>query len=201
MVARRLILTAGISVLFVLLAGGSALAAGAEDFIRVTGKRALQSLTDADVSEEVRAQRFRQILSETFDMPTIARFVLGRYWRVASKKQRTEYLDLFEDFLVQAYASQFKGMSGDQLQMGRTRDINARDKLVLTEVHMPKGKPVRIHWRVRGPESKFRIIDVMVEGISMSVTQRDEFAAVIRNHGGKVEGLLSALRKKTGRDD
>ncbi|MBT5048005.1 MAG: ABC transporter substrate-binding protein, partial [Rhodospirillaceae bacterium] len=55
-----------------------------------------------------------------------------------------------------------------------------------------------VHWRVRD-SSDYKIIDVLVEGVSMAITQRDEFAAIINQRGGKIEGLLRALRDKTGR--
>jgi phospholipid transport system substrate-binding protein len=174
-----------------------AAAAGADDFVRATGARAFNSL-GADIGKAERANRFRDILTQSFDLPTIARFVLGRYWRIANKKQRGEYIKLFEDFIVQAYAHRFKDLSGKEFLVKQTRNLTARDKLVLSEVVIGPGRPpLRVNWRVRGYNDRHRIVDVMVEGISMSVTQRDEFAAVIRRSGGKVEGLLVALRKKT----
>ena len=152
---------------------------------------------DFKLSDEVRAERFRKQLVETFDLPAIGRFVLGRYWRLASKQQRSEYLSLFEDYLVQTYPVRLKGLRG-KFRVNRVYEIKPRDVLVLTEVELSKGKPVRINWRVRGPiQEKFQIVDVVIEGISMSVTQRDEFAAVINRRGGNLEGLLAELRKKT----
>lgn len=173
-------------------------AGDAEEFVRTTGERAFTSLA-GDITGRQRTQLFRELLNDSFDLTTIARFTLGRYWRLASPTQRTEYRRLFEEFLVQAYANRFSGLSGKQFRVSRSRAINARDALVQSEVLIAHGRPpVRVGWRVRTKNDDLRIIDVMVEGISMSVTQRDEFAAVIRSSGGKVEGLLAALRRKTG---
>ena len=172
-------------------------ASGPDEFVRITGKQAFSSL-GGEISNVERARRFRKILTQSFDFPTIAKFVLGRYWRIANKKQRGEYVVLFEDFIVQAYAHRFKDLSGKEFIVKQSRKLTARDMLVLSEVVIAPGKPpIRVNWRVRGPNNQYRVIDVVVEGISMSVTQRDEFAAVIRSSGGKVEGLLAALRKKT----
>jgi phospholipid transport system substrate-binding protein len=172
-------------------------AKGADDFIRNMGQKAIHSLTGADLSDKERADRFRQILDRSFDMPTIARFTLGRYWRVATKEQKQEYVKLFEEFVIQAYAARFKEYKNEGFTVSGVRDINEREKLVTSEIVRPGQPPVAVHWRVRG-NGEFKIIDVMVEGISMSVTQRDEFASVISSNGGKIEGLLSALRRKTG---
>lgn len=198
MIPRTIFLFVAMFAVAGMLLAPPAAASGPDEFIRVTGQQAFNSL-GTDISYAERAKRFRDILTQRFDLPTIAKFVLGRYWRIANKKQRVEYIGLFEDFIVQAYAHRFKDLSGKKFLVKQTRKLTARDKLVLSEVIISPGKPpLRVNWRVRGPGNKYRIIDVTVEGISMSITQRDEFAAVIRRSGGKIEGLLVALRKKTG---
>ena len=206
MILRRPLLISAVLAFTVSLYSGNTIAGGAEDFIRSAGEKAFTSLSK-ELTEEKRADRFRGILLETFDLSSIARFTLGRYWRTASKKQRVEYIELFEDYIVQAYLHRFGDLSGHTFEIKKSQEINSRDRLVLSEIKAKKSKPpirvqskppIRINWRVRRHENTYRVIDVVVEGVSMSVTQRDEFAAVIRRNGGKIEGLLSALRLKTG---
>lgn len=169
----------------------------AETFIRDTADRVFTAYS-GEVSDEQRTEIFRQILGKTFELKTIARFTLGRYWRVASAEQRTEYQRLFEDFLVLAYANRFRDLGGVKLRITSVRTINERDRLVLSEVAADATRPpIRIGWRVRQTKNGPRIVDVIVDGISMSITQRDQFAAAIRTAGGKVEGLLAMLRDKT----
>ena len=170
----------------------------ADDFIKRVGTEAIDSLTDNNLSDKERQDRFREILERTFKIELIARFTLGRHWRRATKPQKKEYVVLFEDFIVQAYAARFKGYAGEGFNVGRARDINDRDKLVQSNLILTDGRKIPVHWRVRG-SSEYKIIDVLVEGVSMAITQRDEFAAIINQRGGKVEGLLRALRDKTGR--
>ena len=199
--ARRRIRTFALILAFfsVALPGARpAFAAGPDDFIRDMAKDAIESLADQEIDSEERERRFRDIIKRAFDMRVVARFALGRYWRVASKPQREEYLGLFEDYIVKTYAARLKLKNGKNFRVGKTLVINKLDKLVLSEIAQPKGQPVKLNWRVRG-DNDYRIVDVIVEGISMGITQRDEFASVIRNKGGKLEGLLSALREKTGR--
>ncbi len=171
----------------------------ADDFIRRVGNEAIQSLTDQTLNDQQRKDRFREILNRTFRIRLIARFTLGRYWRRATEAQRKEYVGLFEDFVVLAYAARFRDYSGENFRVGKVRDINARDKLVNSKLILKDGRTIPVHWRVRGGDD-YKIIDVLVEGVSMAITQRDEFAAIINRRGGKIEGLLAALRKKTGRN-
>ncbi len=200
MINRRPFMIGVVLALALPLNSGPAFAAGADDFIRDAGARTFQSLAE-NLTDEERAGRFREILTETFDLPTIARFTLGRYWRIASSEQRDEYVRLFEEFIVLAYSHRFKDLSGRTFTVRQSRKLNARDQLVLSEIEIEKGKPpIRVNWRVRRTGDAYRVVDVVVEGVSMSVTQRAEFAAVIRRSGGKLEGLLDALRRKTGQE-
>jgi phospholipid transport system substrate-binding protein len=197
MLTRRMVLSLVVAV--VAFAGGHAAraAAGAPDaFIRDIGKEAINSLTGKNLSDTERRNRFRSILSRAFDMPVIARSTLGVYWRRTTPEQRREYVKLFEDFVVQAYAERFRDYSGEEFKVGQTRDLNNREHLVGSEIVRGDQPPVRVQWRVRG-NSDYKIVDVIVEGISMLVTHRDEFAAVIQQNGGKVDGLLDDLRRKT----
>ena len=174
-----------------------AVAGGAESFVRAAADSMFASYSDS-ATDEQRTKAFRTILTGNFELKTLARFTLGRYWRIASSDQRREYRRLFEDFLVLAYANRFRDLSGVELSVTSVRAINKRDQLVLSEVDPGGGRPpIRIGWRVRDTRNGLRIVDVIVDGISMSVTQRDQFAAAIRSAGGKVDGLLAMLREKT----
>lgn len=203
MISRRSFSTAA-GALFCIAMFGTGPARAAETiepvaFIEDIGREAISSLTERELSEQERQARFRKIFRRAFDIRTIARFSLGRYWRIASKTEREEYVGLFEDFIVQAYAHRFKDYDGESFKVGEVHQINDKDTLVLSQLGRPGGPPIQVHWRVRA-SGELKIVDVVVEGISMGITQRAEFASVIRNRGGKVAGLLTALREKTGRN-
>jgi len=167
------------------------------DFIRTVGQNAINSLTNKEVTQAKREDLFRKILHQTFELKLIARFALGRFWRRASKAQQTEYIGLFEDFIVKAYAARFADYKGENFIVGKIRNINKRDSLVQSEVMLANGRKIRVHWRVRNGKA-LKIVDVLIEGVSMAITQRDQFSAIINQNGGKIDGLLVALRKKMG---
>jgi phospholipid transport system substrate-binding protein len=166
-------------------------------FVSDLASRAVAELTTGDLAMHERVARLRTMLTEAFDVPAIGRFVLGRYWRVASESERAEYLKLFEDFIVQTYVQRFNDFAGAQLRVLQTRPGQDGEVIATLEGGLP-GKPAaRFDIRMRRDAAAFKIFDVVVEGISMSVTQRDDFSAVIQRNGGKVEGLLASLREKT----
>jgi phospholipid transport system substrate-binding protein len=201
MLTRRTVLLSAAFVLGLALplaAGpGAGAVTSADAFVRDMGKEAIDSLTSKTLTDHQREARFRTIFERSFDIPVIARATLGQYWRIATPEQRKEYVTLFEDFVVQAYAARFKDYSGESFKVGQTRVLNDREKLVGSEIIRPNDQPpVKVQWRLRG-NSDYKVVDVIVEGISMLITHRDEFAAVIQQNGGKVDGLLADLRKKT----
>jgi len=175
-------------------ANGSNAEAGA--FILKLAERVVTGLTKPGVTAEERDRRFRDLFHEGFDVPAIARFALGRYWRTANEEERREYLKLFEELIVQTYAHRFTGYSGERLRVVTTRAASDGESVVTTEVIRDAGAPIKVDWRVFKKDGSYKIYDIVVEGVSMSITQRDDFAALIQRQGGKVAGLNAALRDK-----
>jgi phospholipid transport system substrate-binding protein len=170
------------------------------EFIASLGERAVSALTGADLSQQEREQRFRELLDTHFDVPAIGKFVLGRYWRVATEEEKQEFLKLFEEFLTKGYARRFAEYSGEKFEVRNVRQEADGFAVVQSLVIRPSAENVRVDWRVKqsGENNSFRIVDVVVEGLSMAATQRDEFASVIQSKGGKVAGLIEVLRQKVG---
>lgn len=175
----------------------SASATEGAQFVSNLASRAVTELTTGDLAMPERVSRFRGMLTEAFDVPTIGRFVLGRYWRVATDAEKAEYLKLFENFIVQTYVQRFNDFAGAQLRVLQTRAGQDGEVIATLEAALPGRPAARFDVRMRREAGAFKIFDVVVEGISMSVTQRDDFAAVIQRNGGKIEGLLASLREKT----
>jgi phospholipid transport system substrate-binding protein len=172
----------------------------AEVFVRSLAEKAIDTLTGKKLTQVEREDRFREILRDYFDLNAIGKWVLGRHWRVASGPERDEYMSLFEDLIVKTYATRFREYSTERLAVSNATTQTAHDAIVHSELIRPHGAPpIRIDWRVRAPHGELKVVDVVVEGVSMTQTQRSEFGSVIRRHGGDVGGLIAALRDITGK--
>lgn len=175
--------------------------AGAKDFIGKLAKEALISLTETKLTLAERRERFRELMHRYFAFKVIAKWVLGRYWRRTSDKQKEEYLALFEKLMVITYADRFERYAGEKLTIDKVEIRGEKDALVHSTLQRPEGlKSVAVIWRVRPKDSSYKIVDVMVEGLSMGITQQKEFSSVIRKNNNKVEGLLGELRKRVNVD-
>lgn len=150
----------------------------------------------ADLPVEEKVEAFRDVFREGFDIVTVGRFVLGRHWRTATEAQQREYLRLFETLTVETYARRFSDYSGQDFEITGTRPEGDRDAMVSMRIAGPGGPPLNVNWRVREANGEFKIIDVVVEGISQVITQRQEFSAVIQQAGGNVDALINQLRDR-----
>lgn len=163
-------------------------------FIGQLGAQALQVLGPG-VHPAHRLERFRTLFNQDFDIPGIGRFVLGRYWRVATPAEQQEFLALFQEYVVRAYSARLGEYGGEPFRVTGARAAGT-ETVVSSEILRPNGNRIEVDWYLADYGGRYKITDVYVGGVSMKVTQRDEFAAVIQRSGGQVQGLLAQLRQK-----
>lgn len=168
----------------------------ASAFVEGLGNEALSSLTIKDIPTAERERRVRALLRKNFDLQTISRFAMGTYWKTATEAEKKEYQALFEDMIVKTYARRFEEYSGQQFKVAGALKVDEKDSIVSSQILQQDGPPVNVEWRVRAKNGQIKVVDVIVESISMSVTQRSDFGAVIQRGGGKVEALLASLRDR-----
>ncbi len=172
-------------------------ASGSHDFVVELADKAVKSLAAPDIDTAERRLRFGKLMHDYFAFKAIAKWVLGRHWKRATEAERAEYLRLFERLMVVVYADRFAKYSGETLEVTRAEVRDEKDALVHSRIVKTDGaKPIDVAWRVRRKDDTFKIVDVMVEGLSMGLTQQKEFSSVIRQKGEGIEGLLKELRKR-----
>ena len=163
-------------------------------FVGNLGQEGIQTL-GPNVPPAQRIARFHQLFQADFDVPAIGRFVIGRYWQAFSPEQQQEFLRLFADYTVQAYAEKLGTYGGSQFRVTGTAPAG-EEVVVSSEVQRQNGAPVRMDWHVAPVGDGYKVTDVFVDRVSMRVTQRDEFAKIIQNNGGQPTALLAVLRQQ-----
>ncbi len=116
---------------------------------------------------------------------------------MATPEQQSAYLNLFGEYLVQTYATLLGGYSDGAMTVIGARQAGDKDVVVRTQIGATGGQVMVADGRVRASAKGYRIIDVMIEGISLAMTHRSEFAEVIQHYG--IEGLLATLRDHTAK--
>jgi len=197
MVSRRLALVFGLALLAAGAPVAPALAAGeATAVVSDFGDHMLQMLNDPQVSPAERQKRFGALLDKDFDFATIGRFVLGRYWNTATDQEKREFAPVFRDYVVQSYSVRFGEFGGASFKVTGERPESQLSTMVSTTVMQKNNQtPAKVDWRVTNVSGP-KITEVIVDGISMSLTHRQEFASLIERQGGGVAGLIAQLKSK-----
>ena len=167
-------------------------------FIQELGDKTVATMSTTGAASTDREQRFATMFRNDFDIPALARSALGQYWRTATPQEQQEYVSVFQDYIVQTYASRFGKYYGQQFQTTGQQEGGNGTTIVSSEVSYPNTgyAPSKVSWTVGGTPPNYKIQDISIQGISMRISQRDEFNAYISKHGGNVQELIKALREK-----
>jgi phospholipid transport system substrate-binding protein len=165
--------------------------AAAPAFVERLGQQAAVIAAAEPRDAQERRKSLQALVREGFDLRLIGRFVLGPFWRQADSAQRAQFQDLFAEHLVNSYARRLDRYRAETFAVVDSRPVGKKDVLVETRVESAEG-PLVTGWRVRGGAGRHRIVDVTVNGISLALTERQEFVSAAKTLG--IEGLLEAMR-------
>jgi phospholipid transport system substrate-binding protein len=195
---RRLLLTAVAASLVPLGSRPGRAAPGAEaaqSLIEQVSAKVLAILSDAGLSDRQKFDSLVEVLSQPIDLALVARLILGRHWRAASDAQRQDYLELFRDYALANLASKLHLYQGQSFEVTGAQVVSDNDALVASRILDDGQAPLQVDWRLRErDQGGLVVIDVIVAGVSLVVTLRSEFSAVIERQG--FEGLLAELRQR-----
>ncbi|MCI4660406.1 MAG: ABC transporter substrate-binding protein [Neomegalonema sp.] len=184
------------------LAGGLAPVPGhAQDveqskaFVQDVADRLL-ALVRAPGTAQDKRDALKALLDETAAMSLIARYAVGRPWKDMSETQRDAYVAAFKNYLSRTYSSRFTDYKGESLEILNATDQGKKGVFVLSQVKIPGGEPIDVEWRVSDRSGSLQIIDLYVAGVSMLITQRDEFTAMLDQRGGNIDAFISELTQR-----
>jgi phospholipid transport system substrate-binding protein len=199
MINRRhiLTLTAAASLLPVSV-WAQAAADKAAAFVKSTGDRLVAVVNGPGSTSDKRGQ-MTQIISTDVDVDGIGRFCLGRYWRQATPEQQKEYLALFHEVLVTNITSKLGEYKGVTFTMGRSR-MQDEEAVVSTTVIRPNNPPTAVDWIIADPASSPKIIDVVAEGTSLRLTQRQDYASYLTHNNGSIDALIAAMKTQVSQN-
>lgn len=167
------------------------------NFVKATAEKGLTFLSKPNSTEAEKTAEFKALLNNSFDMDSIARFSLGRYWNTANAAQQKEYTALFRKMVVNVYTQRFGDYKGQKFEVKSARPVGNGDVLVMSHIIPTDGSDsIQVDWRVRNKAGTYKIVDVLVAGVSMSVTQRSDFSSVIQRGGGTIDVLINHLKQK-----
>jgi phospholipid transport system substrate-binding protein len=170
----------------------------ANAFVKQTGEEMVGIVNGTQAAPEKR-RALTQILDAAVDVDGIARFCLGRFLRTASPDQQKRYVAAFHDVLVTNIASKLGEYRGVKLAVVRGRQQDD-DAIVTTIVERPNNAPTTVDWVIGQPASSPKIIDVIAEGTSLRLTQRQDYASYLSHNNNDVDALIKAMLQQTAQN-
>lgn len=170
----------------------------ASEFMKSFGDK-LVKIINSDASKETKQQQIAPLLFENVDVDSIGRYCLGRYWNTATPAQRTRFLELFHQVLLNAVGGKIGDFKGVSFSIGNTTTDAEGNSIVETIVNRPAQPQASVHWIISTASGRPRVIDLIGEGASLRLTQRNDYSSYIAHNGGSVENLLNALQRQINR--
>jgi len=193
---KVLALLAVLGVAFVAPGVPSAQDVAAGAFLESLTQDVFAKLTDPSLSQTEKERDLRNLFRQNFDVPAISRFVLGKHWRKASTAERQDFVDAFEEMNTRQFLAMVGKFSEEMFSVVKVQQDAAKPSLSLvsTEIGQSEGEPISAVWRVKNKDDQHKILDIVVEGVSMAITLRHEYGAVVKTDG--VDGLIAIMREK-----
>jgi phospholipid transport system substrate-binding protein len=194
MIHRRQVLTiAAVSALFPFSVRAQS-TDKASAFVKSTGDK-LVGVVNGPGSATSKRAAMTQILNVDVDVDGIAKFCLGRFWRQATPEQQKRYLALFHEVLVTNITAKLGEYQGVSFTMGRSR-MQDDEVVVSTTVTRPNNPPTAVDWVIANPSTDPKIIDVVAEGTSLRLTQRQDYASYLTHNNNNVDALIAAMKNQ-----
>lgn len=176
-------------------------AAEAENFVKNTTQEGLVGIINAKASQAERDARFEKLFNSALDLKFIGRFVLGRYWKTASDEQRDRFIDVYRKLNVKTWSKRFDEFKGKEfIFKGTSPSSSANQIFVNSVVPMEQAQPATVVWRVKEENGKFKIVDIIIENVSLAITARNEYTAFIKKSPDGLNGLIADLEKKIAQE-
>ena len=166
----------------------------ADAFVQQTVSKAAKTLSSGLTKEE-RIQKLKEIAKEAVDIRGIGFYSLGSHRKNLTKEQLENYKDVFEAYFLKSFSSRLAEYSNPEIEVNSQKKINKNYTIVSSTLVATNTRPeVKIEWRVytKDPENLL-IRDLIIEGLSLARTQKEEFSSIINSNDGKIEALLKNL--------
>ena len=168
----------------------------ADVFVQSTVNRASQALSNK-FSKEEKIRKLKDIANETVDISGIGSYTLGSYRKNINVEQKKEYQILFKQYFLKSFSSRLAEYSNPEIQVVSKEKLNENYTIVFSELVATDQRPeVKIDWRIYTKDPKNLLIrDLIIEGLSLARTQKEEFASIIESNNGDINALFVTLKK------
>ena len=164
-------------------------------FVQSTVNRA-STILGGNLSKEQKMEELKDIAKETVDIRGIGFYTLGKHRKSINDEQKKQYSKLFEGYFLKSFSSRLAEYSNPEIEVTSQEKLNDKYTIVSSILVATKERPeVKIDWRIytKNPEKPL-IRDLIIEGLSLARTQKEEFNSIIQSNDGDIEALFTSLK-------
>ena len=163
-------------------------------FIQSTVNRAAETL-GGNLSKKERIEKLKEIAKDTVDIRGIGFYSLGKYRKNLNSEQLKKYEELFEEYFLKSFSSRLAEYTNPEIDVDSKKKINENYTIVSSRLVSTDNRPeVKIEWRVYTKDpNQPSIRDLIIEGLSLARTQKEEFSSIIDSNDGNIDALLKNL--------
>ena len=169
-------------------------ASGADSFVKNFAD-SLVGVVNGPGGASAKQQALAPLIDGSVDVAAIAKFCLGRFWTTATPAQQQAYTQLFHQVLLNNISGHLGEYQGVTFTMTGSH-AQGDDTLVGTIINRPNAPPANVQWVVRTSGGTPKVLDVVAEGTSLRLTQRQDYASYLARHGGNIDALIAALKRQ-----
>ena len=164
----------------------------AERFVRTLIDEAT-AIVQRDAANGARPDEFLKFLREKAALDAIARFTMGVNWRQMSDAQRQRFVSAFEGYAARVYAARVGDYADQTIEVVGAQDVGRKGVLVKSVLKTQGGEDIAVEWLVDDRSGQPQLVDLVAEGVSLSISQREEFASMVEKRGGDIDGFIDDL--------
>ena len=166
----------------------------ATTFVNTLVNNIIENVLTPDISKEEKTKRFEKYILDAVDTQAIAKTVLAQYWRTISPKEKDDFVDAFKEMAIKMTAERFNMYNGQEVKFFSERPAQGKNQVFVDSTVTHESKDIQVVWRVREKDGKYQVLDIIIEGVSMTLNYRNEYTSFLQNH--TIQDLIAELKKQ-----
>jgi len=168
-------------IIFSIFVSFQSLAETPTDFVQTLSDQIITNVLKSTDTQEEKTKRFEEYFLSALDVQTIGKNVLGRHWKSATEEERKAFLDAFTDMALKSWADRFNMYTGQEISFTNETPAQGKNQVFVNSFIQDDPNPISVIWRVSNKNNEYKIVDIVVEGVSMTLSYRNEYDSFLRD--------------------
>ena len=165
------------------------------DFMDKLAKEIIEQGVLAQKTNEEKEVFFREKFTANLDLKNISQMVLGVYWKKATDQEKHDFMEAFTDLTTKTWTDRFGLYQGQDIIFQGTRNAPQKNQIYV-DSKINDDPPIEVIWRLRQKDATYKLVDIVVEDVSMVMSYRNEYTSFLQQHQGSVQALIDELQTK-----